>query len=192
MKSADVLFAAIAFAVPSLPALAQTVPVDPAATDGVVSLSPFNVNTSTDKGYASSNAMGASRIAIPLTDIPSNVVILNEQLFRDRGAIDAPEALTFVSGVKFDGDQIQGKEVFSLRGYVITGISMRDGLPDPFAAADNPFDESSAYERIEVIKGPAGTLYGAQSMGGIVNKVSKWPKFHHETKLEFMAQSYDQ
>lgn len=56
-----------------------------------------------------------------------------------------------------------------------TGINLRDGLPDRFQAADIPLDENTAYQRLEVIKGPAGTLYGAHNTGGIVNKVSKFP-----------------
>jgi outer membrane receptor protein involved in Fe transport len=183
---------AVAFGLSLCPLIAAAQATAPATPAEVVHLSPFNVNVTQDKGYGSSSAMGASRIAIPLIDVPSTVVILNEQFLRDRAAIDAPEALTYVSGVQVGADALPGLEVFSLRGFVIGGIGMRDGLPDPFAATDQPYDESSSYERIEVIKGPAGTLYGAQNMGGIVNKVSKWPKFHRETKVEVNAQSYDQ
>lgn len=174
-------------------ASAQTAPETAVESPNeLVVLSPFQVNTAKDKGYSSSSAMGGSRVATALSDIPSSVVVLNEQFLRDRAAVDAPEALAFVSGVQSGSDSLPGLEVFSLRGYVLTGIGMRDGLPDPFASADQPYDESSAYERIEIIKGPAGTLYGAQSMGGIVNKVSKWPKFQRETKIELMAQGYDE
>ncbi len=181
----------------AMPLCGQTVPPvsdsPTASTSGeTIVLSPFSVESDQDRGYASTTSMGASRIALAVADVSSSIVTLNEQIFADRGAVSAVEVLPLVSGVQRTSDQLPGQEQFSLRGYAVGGIGLRDGLPDPFSAADNPFDESSAYERVEIIKGPAGTLYGATSMGGIVNKISKWPKFRRETKVELQAQSYDE
>lgn len=178
------------------PLYAQTAPTRTTSSDAeddeVIVLSPFQINSDRDRGYASTTSLGASRIALDVNDISASVVSLNEQVFADRGAISTMEVLNLVSGVQRTSDLLPGQEQFTLRGYAVGGLSLRDGLPDPMSAADNPFDESSAYERVEIIKGPAGTLYGSTSMGGIVNKISKWPKFQPETKIELQAQSYDQ
>ncbi len=176
-------------------AYSQTTLGDTAATpptnDEVVLLSPFQITSDRDRGYSSTTSLGASRIALDVNDISASVVTLNEQVFADRGAVTAMEVLSLVSGVQRTSDLLPGQEGYTLRGYAVGGLSLRDGLPDNMSAADNPFDESSAYERVEIIKGPAGTLYGATSMGGIVNKISKWPKFTAATKVELQAQSYD-
>lgn len=157
-----------------------------------IELSPFQVNTERDRGYSASQAMGASRVALPVSDVPLAVVGINEQFFADRAAVDALDVLPFVSGVQRGGDLNPGQEQFTLRGYALIGMDIRDGLPDNVAAADQPYDDGSAYERLEVIKGPAGTLYGTTGMGGVVNKISKWPRFSRQTKIQLQAQSYDE
>lgn len=185
-------FALAAVCVLATPAaFAQSAPANQPADEEVLVLSPFTITREKDRGYASYSSMGASRVAIPVSDLASTIVTLNEQFLLDRAAVDAPEALSFVSGVQRTADRAPGQEQFSLRGYAVVGLQMRDGLPDPFSSTDQPYDESSSYERIEIIKGPAGTLYGSQSMGGIVNKVSKWPLFRRQTRVELQAQSND-
>ncbi len=163
-----------------------------AAKDEAVELSPFLVRTDRDRGYSGTTALGASRVALPVSDIPVSVISLTEQFFLDRAAIDGMEVLPFVSGIQVNADGAPGQAGYSLRGYANVGLRIRDGLPEKLEGVDYAFDDGASYERLEVIKGPAGTLYGTTSMGGVVNKISKWPKFTPQTKLELQAQSYDE
>jgi iron complex outermembrane receptor protein len=172
-----------------------TPPAKPGApADETIELSPFQVRTNRDRGYAATGSLGASRIALDVGDIPLSVVSVTEQMFADRAAVDAMEVLPFVSGIQqqADGQPGSGQAGYSLRGFSNVGLRVRDGLPEKVESVDYAFDDSSAYERLEVIKGPAGTLYGTTSMGGVINKISKWPKFTAQTKIELQAQSYDE
>ncbi len=183
-------------------AAAQTTPpvpekptaTKPVANEDAVVLSPFLISSERDRGYGATTSLGASRVALDITSIPISVVSLNEQFFLDRAALDAMEVLPFVSGIQqqADGQPGTGQAGYSLRGFANVGLRVRDGLPEKVEGVDYAFDDSSAYERLEVIKGPAGTLYGTTSMGGVVNKISKWPKFIPQTKLELQVQSYDE
>lgn len=161
------------------------------AKDEAIVLSPFLISTERDRGYAATTSVGASRVALAIEDIPISVISLNEQFFLDRAALDAMEVLPFVSGVQQQADGSPGQAGYSLRGFAVVGLRIRDGLPEVVEGVDYAFDDAADYERLEIIKGPAGTLYGTTSMGGVVNKISKWPKFRRETKLELQAQSYD-
>ncbi len=152
-----------------------------------VVLSPFEVNAALDRGYGVQNSLGASRIALPNSDISNSIITINEQFIKDSGAVDAAEFLTYVSGVQINGDRNPGQVQYSLRGYALGGLDLRDGIPENMSAVDIPLDEESAYARVEVIKGPAGTLYGSHSMGGIVNKVSKWPLSVQRTDLQLQV-----
>lgn len=163
-----------------------------AAAGEPIKLSPFVVTTQRDRGYATKSSLGASRVALDVADIPISVISISEQMFADRAAIDAMEVLPFVSGIQQQADGSPGQAGFSLRGFANAGLRVRDGLPERVEGVDYAFDDSSVYERLEIIKGPAGTLYGTTSMGGVVNKISKWPKFTPETKIELQAQSYDE
>jgi len=162
-------------------------------TEEVLTLSPFEVTSKVDRGYGSRSAMGASRIALSLLETSASVVTLNETFMRDAAMVDARDVLQFVSGAQTSGSSTvtPGQVETSIRGYT-SGVSMRDGLPDAFAAGDVINQEGSGDARIEVIKGPAGTLYGSHSMGGIVNIVSKWPEFTRKTRLELQAQSFEE
>jgi iron complex outermembrane receptor protein len=173
--------------------LAQQAPVPPAsAKEEPVVLSPFLVRTDRDRGYSATESMGASRVALPVGDVPLSIISITEQMFADRGAVDAMEVLPFVSGIQQQADGAPGQAGYSLRGFANVGLRVRDGLPERMEGVDYAFDDAAGYERLEVIKGPAGTLYGTTGMGGVINKISKWPKFRHETKIELQAQSYDE
>jgi iron complex outermembrane receptor protein len=172
---------------------AQVRPADDSTkrNEETIVLSPFAVTSQQDRGYAATTSLGASRVALDTGDIPASVISLNEQIFADLGAVDAMEVLPFASGVSRISNAAPGQEAYSMRGYAVTGLRLRDGLPESIEGTDQPYDDASAYERVEIVKGPAGTLYGTTSMGGIVNKISKWPLFSHKTVIELQAQSYD-
>ena len=185
------------FMVPS--AGAQTAP-RPSSTgpavmaDETVVLSPFLVKNTRDTGYGMGETMGASRVALANSDVPLSVIGLSEQFFADKAPVSALEVLSFVSGIQATSPLSPRFESFTLRGYAISstaGFGVRDGLPDLTATAVGSVDDASGYERVEVIKGPAGALYGTTSMGGVINKISKWPRFTPQTVVQLQAQSYD-
>lgn len=162
--------------------------------DETVVLSPFLVKNQRDTGYGMSETMGASRVALPNSDVPLSVIGLSEQFFADKAPVSALEVLSFVSGIQATSPLSPRFESFTLRGFAISstaGFGIRDGLPDLTATAVGAVDDASSYERVEVIKGPAGALYGTTSMGGVINKISKWPRFTPQTVVQFQAQSYD-
>jgi len=184
----------------ALPVMAQVVSNSASAEGKItpeqtVTLSPFSVNAKRDRGYGVPEAMGASRVALPISDVPLSVIGLGEQLFADKGAVSGLEVLSLVSGITATSPLSPLFESYTLRGFNIgagTGFGIRDGLPDNVGTVVGSVDDPSAYERLEVIKGPAGTLYGTTTMGGVINKISKWPRFTQQTKIQVQAQSYDQ
>lgn len=184
--------------VTSVSMMAQTVtelPQEKTQAETVV-LSPFLVKGAQDRGYAVPEAMGASRVALPVSDVPLSVIALGEQLFADKAAVSGLEVVSLVSGITPTSSLLPQFELYTLRGFSIAaaggGFGIRDGLPDNVGTVVGSIDDASAYERIEVIKGPAGTLYGTTSMGGVINKISKWPRFTPQTKLQLQVQSYDE
>ena len=97
----------------------------------VVELSVFSVNADKDKGYGATNSIAGSRVNVPLREIPSYTISLNEQFLKDVGAVDMLDAINYVSGVRTAG-QGQGDTQYQLRGYAQSGNGTvyRDGLPD--------------------------------------------------------------
>src|SRR5205823_1345112 len=48
------------------------------------------------------------------------------------------------------------------------------------------------YERIEVLKGPEGLVYGSTAIGGVTNRVRKKPNFKPRTEVAFTVGNHDQ
>jgi iron complex outermembrane recepter protein len=124
--------------------------------------------------------VSATRQQIPLRRSPTATTVLGTaQLSRMTRSVAADEALRFVPGVRVD-NQWNGAIVhLSIRGQgILTESGVRgikfllDGLPlnDPSGVAPDLTDvEWGLVDRVEVLRGPAGALYGGGGSGGVVN-----------------------
>ena len=157
---------------------AQTTP--PPAGETQV-LPTFDVTESKPVGYGTTNALGATRMNLAITDTPHSIVILNRELMDDLGALDGLDILKYASGVS--PASTRTINVVSIRGEEVrpeNGANFLDGLPGGAAAEI----ETEFIDRIEFVKGPAGSLYGSHSLGGIINRVSKRPLPIAQTTLK--------
>lgn len=121
-------------------------------------------------------------------DLPLSVQSYSAEL------IDAQRAHTLMDVLKNDAS-VQNASVggamdnISIRGFPIdwTNTMRRDGMPvAPYY--DVPLEN---VERIDVLKGPSGFLYGVNSPGGTVNYVIKRPTKDFFTAVTTEARSYD-
>lgn len=113
----------------------------------------------------------------PILMIPQNIQVLSAALLEDMGVVFLDDALRNVAGV-MPGGIYNGFDYFRIRGFE-SNATYLDGLRlDNFTGLNV---ELFGLERLEVIKGPASTLYG-DLFSGMVNLVSKRPK--PETFLE--------
>ena len=164
----------------------------PAASgrDEVITLSPFTVTTETDSGYGATYSTGATRINLPLQNIPTTIVTLNQQFLQDTGALGTTDAVKYVSGMNANATPYAGQ--VTVRGFVQSdGIGFRDGIADNAVIGGSPLNDFSTIERVEVIKGPNGVLFGSQVPGGVVNSIQKAPRAKRVTTVKFTAGSYD-
>lgn len=82
----------------------------------------------------------------------------------------------------------------------IRGIGTRINTPSVGLYVDNiPYFEKSAFnfdffdlERIEVLRGPQGTLYGRNTMGGLINIFTSDPTDERHTSLRFSYGNFSQ
>ncbi|MEH2067026.1 MAG: TonB-dependent siderophore receptor [Nostoc sp.] len=143
------------------------------------------VVTGEQDGYRAQDASTATKTDTPLRDIPASVQVIPRQIIEDRAVTQVNQALQNVSGV--NASVYQGvTEQINIRGFD-TGSYFKNGSVNPFqydlVTTDN-------LERIEVLKGPAGVLFGQGSPGGIVNLVTKKPLNEPYYNLSFSAGSF--
>ncbi len=122
-----------------------------------------------------------------LLDTPQSVSVLSEDALFKLGAVQFRDFASSVPGLNFT-TRGAGDTVISLRG-VTTGTATTSPTVGTYVD-EVPYGTSGAYadggilgldvglfdlERIEVLRGPQGTLYGASTMGGLIKYVTKRP-----------------
>ncbi|WP_221407102.1 TonB-dependent receptor [Elizabethkingia ursingii] len=134
-----------------------------------------------------------SKMPLKNLENPQAYTSINHQILKEQLTVDVSEAIKNVPGmVKMQGSPGRGSGdgsfYYSLRGFP-TKISMVDGVP----ATTNGEIDPSDIERIEVIKGPSGTLYGGAvtSFGGLINLVTKKPKDYFGGEVSYILGSYN-
>jgi len=125
----------------------------------------------------------------PLIDTPQAVTILDEKFLKDTGVNSIGDAVRYVPGVgTAQGEGNRDTVVF--RGNSSTGDYFVDGLRDDVQYYRDFYN----IERVEVLKGPSGMIFGRGGPGGVLNRVTKQavigePSFY---ELSGLIGSWDQ
>jgi len=115
-----------------------------------------------------------SKSDTPLIRTPQAISVVTGDMIRERGITDLNEALRSVAGIS-RSSTYGYYDAYTIRGYDTAYDSLYlDGLITNSVAGTNY--DLAGLERIEVLKGPASSLYGSAPIGGIVNLVSKRPQ----------------
>lgn len=136
------------------------------ATEGeTITLSPFVVVTTQDRGYQSTNTQAGARIAVPIRELPLPISVLNRDLIDDLAITDLFQASRMATGGEFRNDPTNDTS-FQFRGITSTRQTRN------YFIWYLPTDAYNM-ERIEVLRGPLGVLYGDATPGGILNISTK-------------------
>jgi catecholate siderophore receptor len=121
--------------------------------------------------YEAAQSSAATKIAVPLRDVPQAVNVVPKAVMRDQNALSVQDALQNVPGLGFSVGDGQRDQV-TIRGFSAINDQFVDGVRDDALY----FRDLSNIERIEVLKGPSSVLYGRGSAGGLINRVTKKPR----------------
>jgi iron complex outermembrane receptor protein len=165
----------------SLLALASsTFAAQPASTklDDPVQLDAFDVTADKERNFSlplDAIASSGSRLGLSSRDLPASVSIITQEMMQLRGlrtAVEAVEAAVGMTG----GTQFGSIPSYSTRGFGGNNVSiLRDGIRQNTASQSSRTVDSFILDRIEVLKGPDGLMYGEGAIGGAVNYISKSP-----------------
>lgn len=123
---------------------------------------------------ANNKAISIGKAAIPAMDLPQAISVINHSILENQQVQRLSDILRNVNGVYLASTRGATQENFSARGYSITSNNLfKDGVRINSGA----IPETSSLERVEVLKGSSAVLFGNVAPGGIVNMVTKQPKF---------------
>ena len=138
--------------------------------------------------------VSATKDNLKLKEMPVSVSFLTEKRLQANHVLALPDISVTVPNF-FMPDY--GSKLTS--PVYIRGIGSRINAPSVGLYVDQvPYFEKAAFnfdffdiERVEVLRGPQGTLYGRNAMGGIVNIRTKSPFQHQGTDIKISAGTYN-
>ena len=151
--------------------------VGPAGPQDAVSASEIVVLGSRGEGYKVDDLTTATRTGTDIMSVPQSIQFVTRQVIDDQQIIDLTSALRNVSGVLAGTDAGNRSESFTIRGFRSSYYAIDSIMLSPAIQTNDSFRDLANVERIEVLKGPASVLYGRGDPGGLINIVTKQPKF---------------
>lgn len=139
----------------------------------------------TDPVSLDTMVVSASGFEQKITDAPASISVISEQDLRRKPYVTLIDAIRDLEGVDVgETSDKTGQKTISMRGmgsdYTLILIDGKrqnnhgDIYPNSFGGNQfNHIPPLDTVERIEVIRGPASTLYGADAMGGVINIITK-------------------
>lgn len=143
-----------------------------------------------------SDEVNATKTGAPLTETLQSIDVISEEQLADQGSASMEEALRYTAGVvtrTFGRDRRFNQ--FDVRGFSGTqNATYHNGLQVANGTFTVPRLDPYGQQRIEVLRGPSSTLFGAGSPGGVVNLVSKRaPRtFMTEVGVEYGSHNWKQ
>jgi outer membrane receptor protein involved in Fe transport len=132
-----------------------------------------------------------------IQDVPIAMSAFTQEDLTRSQVAGGPDLMTQVPNFTFTKTNFSGYSI-QIRGIGTQAIS---ATTDPAVAVAfnntpfirNRFFEQEFYdlERVEVLRGPQGTLYGRNATAGVVNMISAKPKFHYEARLSADLGNYN-
>ena len=154
--------------------------LDESRKSDTVVLTPFQVSTEKDRGYAAGNTLAGGRTSTPLDLTPSSIQVMTKEFMNDFGITDFADAAKWTMNVDvpegndapFGGSRFE----FNTRGAGGSGnYPLRDGVPQYFVA------DSYNSDRFEITSGPNAGMGGLGNSGGLVGSSSKRVRFNNRS-----------
>ncbi len=129
----------------------------------------------------------AQRREESLSKVPISVTALTQADIDNKGIKDISDVARFTPGINVDNsgtNNIAIRGIASSGGAGTTGIYIDDTPIQMRALAFNPDEalpKAFDIDRVEVLRGPQGTLFGAGSEGGTVRYITTQPNLHKTT-----------
>ncbi|MGM8361689.1 TonB-dependent receptor domain-containing protein [Flavobacterium sp. ARAG 55.4] len=154
-------------------------------------LSGVTVNSNKKNNFARKENVQVSRLPLKNLENPQVYTTITSELLKDQVVTNIDDALKNAPGIQplwtSTGRGSDGAGYFSLRGFAVQPRAL-NGLP----GLSNGSLDPANIDKIEVIKGPSGTLFGSTlvSYGGLINITTKTPHDRFGGEVNYTTGSY--
>ncbi len=176
------------------------------AIAGVFTISTFALVPGQAKAQEADNELVLDEIVVQarrraenLQDVPLSIVALNEEMLRNRGVDEIKDLSFFSPGLTIEGGVDNNTSRFFIRGVGTAtptfGVEQAvpvyiDDIYTPLGIGGNV--DIFSVDRVEILSGPQGTLYGRNSLGGAIKLYSRVFSDESEGSVKYTVGSYEQ
>lgn len=171
------------------------------AGSSLIALSPaFAQDQDADKSeqdYSNTIVVTAQKREERLNEVPMSVTAVSGEQLTRLGIQDTSDLVKITSGLNFN-TTAYGAPVFTIRGvgFQDTALASSPTVSVYVDEITRPFSIQAAgaaldVQRVEVLKGPQGTLFGQNATGGAINYIANKPTFSTEGRVEVGFSRFD-
>ncbi|WP_082524525.1 TonB-dependent siderophore receptor [Pseudorhodoferax sp. Leaf274] len=146
------------------------------------------------RGFVAKRSATGTKTDTALVETPQSITVVTREQVEAQAADSLDQAFGYSAGITplSGGSQRRISTSFTVRGFNVTGSAPLyvNGSKFPINSLSGAM-ELYAFERIELLKGPASILYGQAAPGGIINLVSKRPTATPLREVELQVGSWD-
>ena len=154
---------------------------------GVTVLPTIEVAASEVGGYVAASSVTATKTNTLLRDVPQSISVLTDELIKDQAVQSIGDAVRYVPGVGVSQGE-GNRDTLIFRGNRSAGDFFVDGIRDDVQFYRDLYN----IERIEVLKGANGMIFGRGGSGGVVNRVTKEANWSPTRDFRFQGGMFNQ
>ena len=133
-----------------------------------------------------------------LQDVPIVVTTLSQRVLQDAGVRDLKDLIQVTPGLLVTSTANESQTVARIRGIGTVGDNpglessvgiVIDGVYRPRASTG--IGDLGELQRVEVLKGPQGTLFGKNTSAGVINVITADPTFERSAEIVATYGNYD-
>lgn len=155
-------------AVSSITLSANAIAAEELAVETVEVIGQRISDTKPVKGYNAKQSSASTKTDTPLINVPQAITVIPQEVIKDQSILSIADTIRYVPGVT--SSQGEGnRDAIVFRGNRSTSDLFIDGLRDDVQVYRDLYNT----DRVEVLKGPNGMIFGRGGAGGVLNRVTK-------------------
>jgi catecholate siderophore receptor len=151
-----------------------------------IQLHEIEVKDNLAKTYLKKRTSTATKTDTRIRDIPQSISVITEEQIKDQSLLGLKDAIQYSPGV-MAGQGEGNRDSIWFRGNQSTSDLFVDGVRDDVQY----FRDLYNIDRVEVLMGPNGMIFGRGGVGGVINRVVKEATWENKNEIKIQGGAYD-
>ncbi|WP_223259650.1 TonB-dependent receptor [Candidatus Methylopumilus universalis] len=151
-----------------------------------IELHEIEVKDNLAKTYLKKTTSTATKTDTRIRDIPQSISVITEEQIKDQSLLGLKDAIQYSPGV-MAGQGEGNRDSIWFRGNQSTSDLFVDGVRDDVQYYRDLYN----IDRVEVLMGPNGMIFGRGGVGGVINRVVKEAAWENKNEIKIQGGAYD-